>query len=96
MNDNFQVGHAGWSPDYNSNKLRYIGTIKLDRMLFIYALNGVIKCLSAQEIQEAELLAAGWKHTATIDPARWIEEMANGYQEPSDMLDEIQFIPNKQ
>ena len=96
MNDNFQVGHVGWSPDYNSNKPRYIGTIKLDRMLFIYALNGVIKCLSAEEIQEAELLAAGWKHTATIDPARWIEEMANGYQEPSDMLDELQFIPNKQ
>ena len=65
-------------------------------MLFIYALNGVIKCLSAEEIQEAKLLAAGWKHTATIDPARWIEEMANGYQEPSDMLDELQFIPNKQ
>jgi hypothetical protein len=43
--------------------------------------------------QEAELLAAGWKHTATIDPARWIEAMANGHQEPSDMLDEIQFMP---
>jgi hypothetical protein len=71
-------------------------TIKLDRILFIYALEGVIKCLSAEEIQEAELLAAGWKHTATIDPARWIEAMANGHQEPSDMLDEIQFIPNKQ
>jgi hypothetical protein len=96
MNDNFQVGHVGWSPDYNSNKPRNIGTIKLDRILFIYALEGVIKCLSAEEIQEAELLAAGWKHTATIDPARWIEAMANGHQEPSDMLDEIQFIPNKQ
>jgi hypothetical protein len=71
-------------------------TIKLDRILFICALEGVIKCLSAEEIQEAELLAAGWKHTATIDPARWIEAMANGHQEPSDMLDEIQFIPNKQ
>ena len=91
MNDNFQVGHVGWSPDYNSNK----NTIKLDRMLFIYALNGKIKCLSAEEIQEDELLAAGWKHTATIDPARWIEEMANGHNEPSDMLDEIQFAPNE-
>ena len=93
MNDKFQVGHAGWSPDYNSNKPKYIGTIKLDRILFIYVLDGVIKCLSAEEIQEAELLAAGWKHTATIDPARWIEEMVNGHQEPSDMLDEIQFTP---
>lgn len=94
MNDNFQVGHAGWSPDYDSNKPKHIGTIKLDRMLFIYALEGVIKCLSAEEIQEEELLAEGWKHTATIDPARWIEEMANGHQEPSDMLDEIQFMPS--
>ena len=95
MNDKFQVGLVGWSPDYNSNKPIHIGTIKLDRMLFIYALNGVIKCLSAEEIQEAELLAAGWKHTATIDPARWIEEMANGHESPSDMLDEIQFAPNE-
>ena len=96
MNDKFQVGHVGWSPDYNSNQSKHIGWIKLNRMLFIYALEGVIKCLSAEEIQEAELLAAGWKHTATIDPARWIEAMANGHNEPSDMLDEIQFIPNSQ
>jgi hypothetical protein len=94
MNDKFQVGHVGWSPDYNSNQSKHIGWIKLNRMLFIYAFNGAIKCLSAEEIQEAELLAAGWKHTATIDPARWIEAMANGHQEPSDMLDEIQFMPS--
>jgi len=96
MNDKFQVGHVGWSPDYDSNKPRRIGYTKLDRMLFIYALNGVIKCYSAEEIREVEarLLDEGWKHTATIDPARWIEAMANGHQEPSDMLDEIQFMPN--
>ena len=72
-----------------------MNTIKLDRVLFIYALEGVIKCLSAEEIPESKsmMLAAGWKHTATIDPARWIEEMANGHNEPSDMLDEIQFSP---
>lgn len=93
MNDTFQVG---WSPDYNSNKPKQINTITLNRMLFIYALESVIKCLSAEEIQEAELLAEGWQHTATIDPARFIEAMANGYQEPSDMLDKIQFIPNSQ
>ena len=93
MNDKFQAGHVGWSPDYNSNQSKHIGWIKLNRMLFIYSLNGVVKCLSALENQEAELLAAGWKHTATIDPARWIEAMANGHQEPSDMLDEIQFTP---
>ena len=93
MNDNFQVGHVGWSPDYNSNK----NTIKLNRMLFIYAFNGKIKCLSVEEIPESQsmMLEAGWKHTATIDPARWIEAMANGHENPSDMLDEIQFAPNK-
>jgi hypothetical protein len=72
-------------------------TIKIDRMLFIYALNGVVKCYSDEELREVEarLLDEGWKHTATIDPARWIEAMANGYESPSDMLDEIQFAPNE-
>jgi hypothetical protein len=70
-----------------------MNTIKLNRMLSVYALNGVIKCLSADEIQETELIAAGWKHTATIDPALWIEAMANGKEDPSDMLDELQFLP---
>lgn len=65
------------------------------RLLFIYALNGVVKCYSPDEIRNEEslLLAAGWKHTATIDPARWIEAMTNGYNEPSDMLDQLQFCP---
>ncbi len=67
----------------------------LGRMLFVYSLNGVIKCLSAEEIRQFEsaMLDVGWKHTATIDPARWIETMANGKAEPSDMLDELQFCP---
>jgi hypothetical protein len=97
MNDKFQVGHVGWSPDYDSNKPReqYVNAIKLDRLLFIYALNGVIKCYSDKELRGTEpmLEAAGWKHTATIDPARWIESMANGHDDPSDMLDELQFLP---
>jgi hypothetical protein len=69
--------------------------VLLGRMLFVYALNGVIKCLSAEEICQFEsaMLDVGWKHTATIDPARWIEAMANGKAEPSDMLDELQFCP---
>lgn len=63
----------------------------LGRMLFVYALNGVIKCLSAEEIRQFEsaMLDIGWKHTATIDPARWIEAMANGRTELSDMLDGV-------
>jgi hypothetical protein len=70
-----------------------MNTIKLNRLLYIYGINGLIKCLSADEIQETELIAAGWKHTATIDPALWIEAMANGKEDPSDMLDELQFSP---
>jgi hypothetical protein len=96
MNDKFQVGHAGWSPDYDSNKSRPLFVFradKIDQILFIYALNGRIKCLFPDEIQETKLLAAGWKHTATIDPAQWIEAMANGHDDPSDMIDELQFLP---
>jgi hypothetical protein len=68
----------------------------IDRILFVYSFEGIIKCFSSNEIipLEAEMLKNGWKHTATIDPARWIEEMANGYNDPSDMLDELQFSPS--
>jgi len=59
--------------------------------LFIYAKEGKIKCLTVDEAHEEKLTSDGWTHTATINPARWIEAMANGDQDPSDMLDEIQF-----
>ena len=70
-------------------------TALFGRLLFVYALNGVVKCFSADEIRplESAMLDIGWKHTATIDPARWIEAMANGNNDPSDMLDELQFCP---
>jgi len=65
------------------------------RLLFVYARAGQVQCYSADEIRgkEASLLEYGWKHTATIDPARWIEAMANNGGEPSDMLDDLQFCP---
>ena len=59
--------------------------------LFIYAKEGRVKCLTVDEAHEEKLTSEGWTHTATIDPARWIEAMANGQRNPSDMLDEIQF-----
>jgi hypothetical protein len=59
--------------------------------LFIYAKEGKIKCLTVDEAYEEKLTSEGWTHTTTINPARWIEEMANGNQDPSDMLDELQF-----
>lgn len=66
------------------------------RLLFVYALNGVVKCFSPEEIRpiESVMQNIGWKHTATIDPARWIELMANGNADPSDMLDELHFCLN--
>ena len=59
--------------------------------LFIYAKEGKIKCLTVDEAHEEKLTSEGWTHTATIDPSRWIEAMANGQRDPSDMLDELQF-----
>jgi hypothetical protein len=71
-------------------------TCVYNRMLFIYALNGVVKCFSADEIRplESAMLDIGWKHTATIDPARWIEAMANENTDPSEMLNELHFGPH--
>ncbi len=60
-------------------------------LLFIYAKEGKIKCLTVDEAHGEKLTSEGWAHTATINPAIWIEAMANGYQDPSNMLDEIQF-----
>jgi hypothetical protein len=59
--------------------------------LFIYAKEGKILCLTVDEAHGEKLTSEGWAHTATINPATWIEAMANGDQDPSDMLDEIQF-----
>jgi hypothetical protein len=65
--------------------------MKIPQLLFIYAKEGKIKCLTVDEAHEEKLTSEGWTHTATINPASWIEAMANGNQDPSDMLDEIQF-----
>jgi hypothetical protein len=59
--------------------------------LFIYAKEGRIKCLTVDEAHEEKLTSEGWTHTTTINPARWIEFIANGKRDPSDMLDELQF-----
>lgn len=67
--------------------------MKYETTLFVYAKEGRIKCYSANEIRgrQIQLALDGWTHTATIDPAKWIEAMANGHRDPSDMLDELQF-----
>jgi hypothetical protein len=65
--------------------------MSIPQFLFIYAKEGKILCLTVDEAHGEKLTSEGWAHTATINPARWIEAMANGNQDPSDMLDEIQF-----
>ena len=51
-------------------------------LLFIYAKDGVIRCLNNQQsIDMKPLIEGQWKHTATIDPAKWIEALVNnGYE----------------
>lgn len=65
----------------------------LRTILFVYARDGMIQCLSRDEatLMERTLLKQGWTHTATINPARWIASLANGPDDPSDMLDKLQF-----
>jgi hypothetical protein len=63
--------------------------ISTPQFLFIYAKEGKIKCLTIDEAHEEKLTSEGWTRTATINPARWIEAIANGNQDPSYMLDEI-------
>lgn len=60
-------------------------------ILFVYAKSGRIQCLNNEDARIMQLDKNGWTHTATINAARWIEEMANGHSNPSDMLDELQF-----
>ena len=68
--------------------------MNIQQILFIYAQKGKIKCYTADQLRgkELQLSLDGWSHTATIDPALWIENMANGDRDPSDILDEIQFV----
>ena len=66
--------------------------MSIPQFLFIYAKEGKVKCLTIDEAHRETLTSDGWTHTATINAARWIEQMANGKQDPSDMLDEIQFL----
>lgn len=68
---------------------------RLDHILFVYAKPGKIRCYSADELRpiEATLKADGWKHTASIHAARWIETLANTEHHPIDMIDELKRIP---
>jgi hypothetical protein len=62
-------------------------------LYFTFSKEGIVKVLSANETKRQKdiLEKENWVHTNTVCPAKWIEEMANGQRNPSDMLDEIQF-----
>ena len=45
--------------------------------LAIYAKDGVIRCLTLKQSGAEPLIENEWKLTAIIDPAEWIEALAN-------------------
>lgn len=63
--------------------------LEINRILFVYARNGEIKCINYnQSVQYAyQMHREGWNHTATIDPALWIEALANGEKTADSMRD---------
>jgi hypothetical protein len=47
--------------------------------VFIYHKDGLVKALNHQDALDnhTKLVADGWKHVATINPAVWIENLCN-------------------
>ena len=47
--------------------------------LFVYSKSGKVRVLNLENAKKTEvnLIADGWKHTATLDPRRFIEHLAN-------------------
>ena len=71
--------------------------MRINCVLFVFARDREIKCLSTDQARDnqKQMIAEGWKHTSTIDPARWIEALINhpeGLDEESTrLMDELQF-----
>ena len=63
----------------------------MTNILFCYAKEGMVRCLTFEEAKNEKLDEKGWAHTATLNPARWIESIVNGKIDPSYVLDELQF-----
>jgi hypothetical protein len=67
-------------------------------MLRIYSKKGQIIARHLDDsnagLDHALLIEDNWLHTATIDPAKWIEALMNGTtQNCDDMMDELNFGP---
>ncbi len=52
---------------------------QINYIIFVYARDGGVRCLNYYESIHfaAQMVRDGWKHTATIDPAIWIEHLCN-------------------
>lgn len=52
---------------------------RINEFIFVYKKQDVIKCLSLHESmeQDNELKVKGWKHTSTIDPILFIQNLHN-------------------
>jgi uncharacterized protein Smg (DUF494 family) len=50
-----------------------------DNIVFVYFRNNEIKAfgLSDSRVNHDDLITAGWKHTATLNPCAWIEHLLN-------------------
>lgn len=62
---------------------------QINYIIFVYARDGEVKCMNYYESIHfaAQMVREGWKHTATISPARWIEALANGKKTTDSMRD---------
>ena len=67
-----------------------------NRTLFVYVLNDVVKCFSADELlgMKPAMLDIGWKHTATLEPAVWIEHLMNNPAERAKQIESLCHRPN--
>lgn len=66
----------------------------MNHTIFILAKNGRVKGFySEHRASFDQHISDGWKHTATIEPRGWIEHLMNGNEDPSDLMDELNFGP---
>ena len=62
----------------------------------VFTRQGYVKLLNADPHSDdpIPLPSEGWEYVRDINAVEFIEGMANGYRDPSDLLDELQFKPD--
>ena len=60
-------------------KTKEIETMWRKNYIFVYRKNDIIKCLDLVNSMkdDKKLIKDGWKHTSTIDPIKFIENLHN-------------------